>query len=127
MKGNPVVRIDSLSPFSLTRDRSVEMLSTEGPIRYLLISGTQDDELFGPIGAIWLSEDGLRGGFLVSEWAVWAGSEFVRGYRGALRRGWTPRSIYQYWRDELWPGAYTLDEEREADTLLLLHELVTAL
>jgi hypothetical protein len=127
VNGDQVVRIDSLSPFTLARDPSLELLSTEGLVRYLVLSGKQDDELYGPIGALWLSEDGERGGFLVSQWALWEGSEFVRGYRGALRRGWTPRSIYEYWRDEVWPGLYTIDEEREADTLLLLHELVTAL
>ena len=121
------VRIDLESPFSLAEDLSTPELEAEGRVRYLVVTGKQDDGLWGPIGALWVSEDGARGGVLVSPWALWEGSEVVRGYGSALERGWTPEQIYGYWRSEVWPGSYVVDDEREAQTLTLLHELVAVL
>lgn len=117
----------SRSPFSVVESPTTAQLGSEGRVSYLLVSGKQDDGLWGPIGALWLSEDGLRGGFLVNPWALWEGSEVVRGYRSALERGWTPEVIYGYWHREVWPRGYTIDEQREAETLFLLNELVAAL
>jgi hypothetical protein len=115
------------SPFALLeRARSPE-LEAEGRVRYLLVSGRQDDGMWGPVGAVWLSEDGLRGGFLVHPWALWEGSEFVRGYRSALERGWTPALIYRYWLREVWRGTYSVDAERKAESLLLVNEVVASL
>ena len=51
---------------------------SEGPIRFLLVSGELDDATWGLVGAFWLSIDGSRGGFLVSPQAIWQGSEMVR-------------------------------------------------
>jgi len=51
------------------------------------VSAVQGDALWGPVGAMWRSEDGRLGGFLVNLFAQWAGSELARGYRGALERG----------------------------------------
>ena len=121
------VRIDLESPFSLAEDVASPELETEGRVRYVVVTGKQDDGLWGPIGALWVSEDGRRGGFLVNPWALWEGSEIVRGYGSALERGWTPEQIYRYWDHEVWPGSYVVDEEREAQTLVLLHELVAVL
>jgi hypothetical protein len=115
------------SPFSLVRSPTTAELETEGRVRYVLVSGRQDDGVWGPIGAVWLSWDGARGGFLVHPWALWPGSEFVRGYRSALRRGWTPAAIFDYWRREVWPASYARDGEHEAGSLVLLSELVAAL
>jgi hypothetical protein len=120
-------RIDEASPFSLVEEPSAPELETEGRVRYLVVSGRQDDDLWGPIGALWVSEDGRRGGFLVNPWALWEGSEVVRSYRGALERGWSPDTIYRYWRSEVWRGSYSVDHEREAETLILLSELVAVL
>lgn len=121
------VRIDLGSPFAIADDPTAPELEAEGRVRYLVVTGKQDDGLWGPIGAVWVSEDGRRGGFLVNPWALWEGSEIVRGHRSALERGWTPEDIYRYWRNEVWPGSYVVDGEREAQTLLLLHELVAVL
>lgn len=127
MSASAMVNLDRASPFALVESPTTEQLETEGRVRYLLVSGRQDDGLWGPIGALWRSEDGCRGGFLVDPWALWGGSEVVRGYRSALERGWTPETIYDYWQREVWPRGYTIDPEREAESLLLLNELVAAL
>lgn len=121
------LRLGAHSAFSLVRDPTTPELRSEGRVRYQLVNGKQDDGLWGPVGALWLSEDAERGGFLVHPWALWEGSEFVRGYRSASERGWTPRSIYRYWQREVWPGTYAADGQREAGTLLLLHELLSTL
>jgi hypothetical protein len=121
------VRIDLESPFALAEDLSAPQLEAEGRVRYLVVTGKQDDGLWGPIGALWVSQDGRRGGFLVNQWALWEGSEIVRGYGSALERGRDAEEIYRYWGTEVWPGSYVVDEEREAQTLMLLHELVAVL
>ncbi len=118
--------LEPTSPFSLVRSPTTKELETEGPVRYVVVTGRQDDGPLGPIGAIWLSEDRTRGGFLVHPWALWEGSEFVRGYRSALRRHWTPAAIYGYWRREVWPRS-DREEEHQAESLRLLNELVAAL
>ena len=115
------------SPFSLAQAPTTSELETEGPVRYVVVSGRQDDGLWGPLGAVWLSEDGQRGGFLVHPWSLWEGSEFVRGFDSALRRGWTPAAIFDYWLREVWPRGYTPEAERRSDSLHLLNELVAAL
>jgi hypothetical protein len=115
------------SPFAYADVPNPEYLETEGAVRYLMVSGKQDDGLWGPVGTIWISKDDLRGGFLVNPWALWEGSELVRGYRSALERGWTHSQIFSYWNGEVWPRGYIVDEERETETLMLLHELVAAL
>jgi hypothetical protein len=121
------VHIDLASVFSLAREPTTAELEGEGPVSYVIVNAIQDDGLWGPLGAVWLSEDRRRGGFLVSPWAPWEGSEIVRGYRGAIDRHWTPEEIYDYWRGEVWRGSYSTDEERRADSLLLLNELIRAL
>ncbi len=115
------------SPLSIVPGPSAVEVRSEGPVRYLVISGRQDDGLWGPLGALWRSEDAERGGFLVHPWALWEGSEMVRCYRSARAHGWTPEEIYRYWQREVWPGGYVVDEERTAASLMLLAELVAAL
>jgi len=121
------MRIDPASAFSIAETLTSSELEAEGRVRFLIVNGRQDDGLWGPIGALWLSLDERRGGFLVNPWALWGGSEIVRGFRGALRRGWTPASVYEYWQREVWPRGYTVEEARETESLFLLHELVAAL
>jgi hypothetical protein len=121
------IDLDGVSPFALAEAPTTGQLRTEGRVRYLLVSGRQDDGLWGPIGALWLSDDGERGGFVVNPWALWEGSEIVRGYRSALDRAWRPDQIYAYWQREVWPRAYIVDDERSAESLYLLNELVAAL
>lgn len=119
--------LDSTSPFSLFAAPSTRELEREGRVTYVLLSGRRDDGLWGPVGAVWLSDDSERGGFLVSPWALWEGSEIVRGYRSALRRGWTAQEISTYWQREVWTRGYTALEERSAESLYLLNELISAL
>jgi hypothetical protein len=121
-------QLGTRSPFAIVRLPSSTEIDAERRVRYLLVSGKQDDGIWGPVGALWLSADGERGGFLVHPWALWEGSEFVRGYRSAEQRGWSPASIYRYWKDEVWRGTYAAEgEELEAETLLLLNELLSTL
>ena len=117
----------SRSPFALASAAIVPELETEERVRYLTLNGRQDDGMWGPLGAVWLSDDGERGGFLVHPWALWEGAEFVRSYRSALERGWSPGAIYDYWRSEVWPGTLAVDGERSCETLLLLNELIASL
>jgi hypothetical protein len=119
------VRADS--PFELLERARTPELEAEGRVRYLLVNGRQDDGVWGSVGAVWLSEDRRRGGFLVHPWALWEGSEFVRGYRSALARGWSPDLIYGYWLREVWRGTYSVDRERRSETLLLVNEVVASL
>ncbi|MGZ8603742.1 MAG: hypothetical protein ACXWX9_03165 [Actinomycetota bacterium] len=121
------LNLSSRSPFALVRIPNSFELGPEGPVRSMLMHGRQDDGIWGPVGALWLSEDGERGGFLVHPWALWEGSEFVRGYRSAQQRGWTPATIYRYWREEVWRGTYAADDEVVSETLLLLNELLSTL
>jgi len=126
-EGAMVETLIELSPFSLVRSPTTSELETEGPVHYVVVPGRQDDGLWGPLGAVWLSEDGQRGGFLVHPWALWEGSEFVRGYRSALRRGWTPSRIYGYWRREVRPRGSSMREERRSGSLAQLNDLVAAM
>lgn len=122
-----VVSLGSRSPFSLVSPVGSPELDAEGRVRFLVVNGKQDDGLWGPVGAVWLSEDRRRGGFLVHPWGSWEGSEFVRGYRSALKRGWSAESIYRYWQREVWRGTYAIDRQREAETLGLLNDLLASL
>ncbi|MEW6059733.1 MAG: hypothetical protein AB1551_06285 [Actinomycetota bacterium] len=104
-------------------------MRTEGAVRYLVASGTRDAGSFGVIGAFWISEDGQRGGFLVCPQAIYSGSEMVRSYRGALRRGWTHDRIFGYWwsRAGLEDEEVRIDQKRRADTLFRLFQMIAAL
>ena len=103
-------------------------MSTEGPVRYLLVSGELDDTSWGVVGAFWLSLDGERGGFVVAPDSVWSGSEMVRSFRGALDRGWTERRIYAYWEGQAGNlGTYMIDPEERADSLFAVARQVGAL
>jgi hypothetical protein len=115
------------SPFAPAEAPSTSELETERGVRYLLVSGRQDDGPWGPIGALWLSNDGERGGFLIHPWALDEGTEMLRSFRGALARGFTPPMIYDYWAHEPWTSNVIVDEERRAETLLLVNELLNVL
>ncbi len=109
-----------LSPAPVPEMRSV------GPVQYMFVHGRRDEgEVWGVIGAFWRTLDGEQGGFIVHPAALWAGSEMVRSYRGALQRGWTPDLTYTWWRragasgrehwvDPLQREAATLDKLSEA-------------
>jgi hypothetical protein len=116
-----------VSPFARVDAPTISDLETERSVRYLLVSGRQDDGPWGPIGAVWLSSDGERGGFLVHPWAIERGTDMVRGYRGALARGFTPSTIYEYWATEPWTSSVVVDDERDASSLVLVNELLNVL
>jgi hypothetical protein len=121
------IRFSSPSPFAVAEAPQARDLELDGRVRFLVVSGVQDDALWGPVGAMWRSDDGRRGGFIVNPFARWAGSEIARGYRGALARGWSHAGIYDYWSGEIWRGSYAVDQEQSAETLSLLVDLVDAL
>lgn len=100
----------------------------EGPVRFLLVSGDQDDTGWGLIGAFWLSIDSKRGGFIVCPEAIWSGSEMVRSFKSAVTRGWTEEQIYRWWQNQVgWVGKVMVDPQQHADTLFQVARRVGAL
>ena len=103
-------------------------LLSSGPVRYLLVAGEQDLGTWGLIGAYWRTIDGRSGGFLVCPDAIWAGSEMVRSYRGALARGWTVERIYAYWQAHVGvSGSLLIDPQQHADSLFHVARRVGAI
>jgi len=101
---------------------------SEGPVKFLLVSGQLDDVRWGLVGSYWVSIDGARGGFVVSPDAIWSGSELVRSYKGALSRGWDPERVYNYWQDQVgMAGRFMIDPQQHADTLFQVARRVGAL
>jgi hypothetical protein len=101
---------------------------SEGPVRFLLVSGHLDEGSWGLIGAFWLSIDGDRGGFMVAPEAIWQGSEMVRSFKGALARGWSEETIYRWWQHQVGvAGTIMIDPQQHADTLFQVARRVGAL
>jgi hypothetical protein len=101
---------------------------SEGPVRFLLVSGYLDDDSWGLIGAFWLSIDADRGGFLVAPEAIWPGSEMVRSYKSGLARGWSNEEIYRYWQGQVGlSGRVAIDPQQHADNLFQVARRVGAL
>ncbi|MEA2580665.1 MAG: hypothetical protein QOE83_1557 [Actinomycetota bacterium] len=101
---------------------------SEGPVKFLLVSGHLDESRWGLIGAFWLSIDGERGGFIVAPEAIWSGSEMVRSYRSALQRGWKAESIYAYWQRQVGASSgVMIDPQQHADTLFHVARRIGAL
>ena len=117
------------SPLASYHDRiAASYALSEGPIRFLLVSGELDDATWGLVGAFWLSIDGSRGGFLVSPQAIWHGSEMVRSFKSATSRGWTAETIYRYWQKLVGvAGTCMIDPQMHADTLFQVARRVGAL
>jgi hypothetical protein len=103
-------------------------LLSNGPVRYLLVAGEQDDGSWGSIGAFWRTIDGWNGGFLVSPDAIWPGSEMVRSFRSAQGRGWSVDRIYAYWQAHVGvAGPLMIDPQQHADTLFQVARRVGAI
>jgi hypothetical protein len=117
------------TPLAALRERIIAPDAlAEGPVRYLLVSGTLDDGSWGLLGAHWLSIDGVRGGFLVSPDAIWAGSEMARNLKSALARGWTQEQVYRYWQAQVGAaGSLMIDPQQHADTMFQVARRVGAL
>ena len=121
--------LDDRSPLAAVFGREgVVNLVSEGPVRFLLVSGQRDVGEWGVIGAFWLSIDGERGGFVANPESVWLGSEMARSYGGALRRGWSSEDAYRYWHQLVGAaGTVMIDPPQYADTLLHVYRRVGAL
>jgi hypothetical protein len=117
------------SPFATpSATVSLPQITSEGPVRFLLVSGEKDNGRWGIVGALWLSTDGERGGFLLSPSALWHGREMMRSYRSAAARGWTDEQVFSYWTDQTGVlRTYMLDPERVAETLVEVARVVGAL
>ena len=117
------------SPLAAIRERITAPDSlSEGPVKFLLVSGHLDDTRWGLIGAYWISIDGSRGGFVVSPEGIWAGSELARCYKGALHRGWDEEKVYSYWQSQVGvAGRFMIDPQQHADTLFQVARRVGAL
>ena len=90
----------------------LDQLKSEGAVRYLLVSGERDDTTWGIIGAVWLSNDAERGGFLVSPDALWPGYEMARSYRGAFLADGADERIFWNWDDQTGSlGTYMIDPD----------------
>jgi len=101
---------------------------SEGPVKFLLVSGKLDDGRWGLVGAYWISIDGERGGFVVAPSAIWSGSELMRSYKSALGRGWDQERIYCYWQGQVGiTGKFMVDPQQHADTLFQVARRVGAL
>jgi hypothetical protein len=118
-----------VSPLNSVSERvQTPDLLSEGPVRFLLVAGDQDDGNWGLVGSFWLSIDGERGGFFVSPRSLWRGSEMVRSYKGARSRGWTDADIYAYWQGQVGiSGAFMIDPQQHADNLFQVARRVGAL
>lgn len=117
------------SPLAAVRERiSAPDSLSEGPVKFLLVSGQLDDVRWGLVGAYWVSIDGSRGGFVVAPDAIWSGSELVRSYKGALGRGWDAERVYNYWQGQVgMAGRFMIDPQQHADTLFQVARRVGAL
>lgn len=117
------------SPLSSIREpvSAPETLS-EGPVKFLLVSGQLDDGRWGLVGAYWVSIDGARGGFIVAPPAIWSGSELVRSYHSGAGRGWSAERMYSYWQGQVgMAGRFMIDPQQHADTLFQVARRVGAL
>jgi hypothetical protein len=117
------------SPLSALREPVVAPDAlAEGPVRFLLVSGSRDDARWGLVGAFWLSIDGRRGGFLVAPEAIWQGSEMARSLKSAIARGWSHEEIYRWWQTQVGAvGNVMIDPQQHADTLFQVARRVGAL
>ena len=103
------------SPFASAERVDPELLRTEGRVRYLLVRGAGSG--VGVVGAIWVSDDGLRGGVIPNPDGVWAAGELIRNHRNAVERGWSPLRIFSYWRENVEPLGYEIGSPETAESL----------
>ncbi len=61
--------------------------------------GSREGAGLGVVGAIWVSEDGRRGGVVPHPEGAWSSAELTRNHQSATERGWSPSQIFEYWRD----------------------------
>ena len=105
------------SPFAIAERVDPDLLRTEGQVRYLVVHGAREGSSLGVIGAIWVSEDGARGGVIPHHDATWSAGELIRNHQGALERGWSPQRIFAYWRETVEPWGVEIDPPAIAPSL----------
>jgi hypothetical protein len=105
------------SRFAVAEGIDPDLLRSEGRVRYLLVRGAREGSSLGVIGAIWVSEDGKRGGVVPHPEAAWAAGELIRNHEGAIERGWSPLRIFAYWRETVDPWGVEIEPPATADTL----------
>jgi hypothetical protein len=98
-----------------TRERIVALPDDER-VRYAVMHDTRADWTVGPIGALWVSEDGARGGFESTSHG-WLAQDMRRNYESALARGWTPGRIFTYWTELNDEGQLLVDPPQDAASL----------
>jgi hypothetical protein len=104
-----------------------ELMRTDGPLKFRIVRGTRQDHAFGVIGAVWLSADTERSGFIANPAAGNAMTPWVMMWRGALEGGWKPRDIYEYASDSLDRSVVASAEfETEASGMAEVFTLVSA-
>lgn len=81
------ISFSSPSAFAVAEMPRSSVLEYERRVRFLVVNGSQDDGLWGPIGCVVALRRRARGGFLVNPYALWNGSEIARSYRSAHKRG----------------------------------------
>ena len=99
-------------------------VSSEGRVRYLLIHGELDRGGAGLVGAIWISADGERGGFIHGSGAEWTAAEMARSHQSALDRGWSHERIFRYWSEDPGERGSRRGGRAEAESLRKLVHLV---
>lgn len=105
------------SPFTATGRIDPELLRTPGRVRYLIVRGAREGSSLGVLGAIWVSEDGERGGVIPHPEGAWSAGELVRNHRGAIERGWSPLRIFAYWRESVERWGVEIDPPAFAESL----------
>lgn len=114
------------SPFAVAERVDPQLLRTEGRVRYLVVRGAREGSDLGVVGAIWVSEDGLRGGVVPHPGAAWSAGELIRNHQGAVERGWSPLRIFAYWRETVEPWGVEIDPPEVAETLRVLTARIEA-
>ncbi|MGH2637215.1 MAG: hypothetical protein ACRDHU_13860 [Actinomycetota bacterium] len=107
----------SRSPFAAAGRVDAELLRTEGQVRFLLVRGAREGASLGVVGAIWVSEDGARGGVVPHPDGGWSAGELIRNHQNALERGWSPLRIFAYWRESVEPWGVEIDPPESAESL----------
>ena len=79
----------------------LRMLLSEGPVRFLLVSGDLDDGAWGVVGAFWLSIDGERGGFFVSPRRCGAAARWSAATGAPGRAAGPTATSTRYWQGQV--------------------------
>ena len=92
---------------------------SEGPVKFLLVSGATDDGRWGLVGAYWLSIDGgARWVRRFAERHLDRQRNRAKPHGSASIAGWDAERIYAFWRKQVgMAGRVMIDPQQHADTL----------